>query len=343
MKISCRLILLAFAALCLPINAIGSPDPLFRDDAPLSVVVTAPLSTLLRARPEDPELAGTFTYKEADGTMVDLDMQIRGRGKFRFRICDFPLLRLNFKKSQVKGTLFENQDKLKMVVHCKDSRRYEQTVLREYLAYRLLNALTDLSFRVRLLQVTYVDTDERRPRMVRSAFFIEHEKRLAARIHREEAEIQQAEISAIRPDHLNLTAMFQFLIGNTDFSPNLGSNNECCHNHVMFGDGDKLLLAVPYDFDLAGLVNAPYAMPDPELGIQNVRQRLYQGHCINNSRVGSSIARFQEERDALYALVDGLEELEPTVRQSIASYMDEFYAIIGNPAEVERQIIGKCL
>jgi hypothetical protein len=335
--------MIAFAALCLPLAAAGSPDPLFRDETTLKVMITAPLGTLLRSRPDDPELAGIFSYKAADGTPVELDTRVRARGNFRLRTCDFPLLHLNFRRSQVAGTLLDQQNKLKMVVHCKDSLRYEQSVLREYLAYRLLNVLTDLSFRVRLLQVTYVDTDERRPRMVRSAFFIEHEDRLADRIGRDEAEIERTDVSALQADHLNLTSMFQFLIGNTDFSPNLGSDGKCCHNHAIFGNGVDPLLAVPYDFDLAGFVNAPYAAPDPELGIKSVRERLYLGNCVNNGYVEGSISRFDQERDTLYALVAELEELEPTVRQSIASYMDEFYAIIGDPREVERQIIGKCI
>ena len=343
MKVFCRTIMIAFAVLSLPVAAAGPADPLFDDDAALKVVITAPLTTLLRARPEEPPLAGAFSYKEADGKSVDLDMRISARGNFRKRTCDFPPLNLNFRKAQVEGTLFDHQDKLKMVAHCKDSRRYEQIVLREYLAYRILNSLTDLSFRVRLLEVTYVDIDERRPRMVRSAFLIEHKDRVADRIGREALDIVRTEISALQPDYLNLTSMFQFLISNTDFSPNLGSNNECCHNHEMFGNDAEPLLAIPYDFDLAGFVNAPYAAPDPELGIESVRQRLYRGYCVNNSHVEATVARFLEARDALYALVADREELELTVRDNIARYMDEFYEIIGDPREVERQITGQCL
>lgn len=343
MKVFCRTIIIAFAVLSPPAPAAGSPDPLFEDTAALKVVITAPLGTLLRARPEEPPLAGVFSYKESDGTPVDLDMQVNARGRFRKRTCDFPPLNLNFRKSQVEGTLFDHQDKLKLVAHCKDSRRYEQTVLREYLAYRLLNALTDLSFRVRLMQVTYVDVDERRPRMVRTAFVIEHKDRLAERIGSKDLDIQQTEVSALQPNYLNLTSMFQFLIGNTDFSPNLGSNNECCHNHEMFGNDGEPMLAIPYDFDLAGFVNAPYAMPDPELGIESVRERLYLGYCVNNGYVEATLDRFRESREALYALVADLEELEPTVRDNIALYMDEFYEIIGDPREVERQITGKCI
>jgi len=332
-----------FMVLWLSSAAAGSPDPLFQDDSALAVVITAPLSTLISERPKERWLAGAFSYREADGSAVHLDLQIRARGNFRHKNCDFPPLYLNFSKSDVEGTLLEHQGKVKMVVHCKDSLRYQQSLLREYLAYRLLNALTDQSFRVRLLQVTYVDSEERRGRMVRNAFLIEHADRLAARMGMKELNFARTEVSAIQPDHLNLTSVFQYLIGNTDFSPNLGSNNECCHNYAMFGRDEGLLVAVPYDFDMAGFVNAPYAEPDPELGIESVRQRLYQGHCINNGYVEASISRLEQARDTLYALVAERQELEPVVRQSIASYMDEFYTVINNPEEVEQQITGKCI
>jgi hypothetical protein len=42
----------------------------------------------------------------------------------------------------------------------------------------------------------------------------------------------------------------------------------------MFGIDDGPLLAIPFDFDMSGFVNTPYATPDTGLGIDNVRQRL---------------------------------------------------------------------
>ena len=342
MRVIQNVIMILLGALTMPAANAGTADPLFQDQSTLKVEITAPLSTLIRARPEIEYLPGMFSFKEADGTRVDLDLQVRARGNFRYRNCDFPPVTLNFRRSQVAGTLFEKQNKLKMVPHCKDSGRYQQAVLREYLAYRILNSVTGLSFRVRLLQVTWVDSDERRGRMVRMAFLIEHKNRLAARIGREDLEIGHAELSNVQPDHLNLASVFQYLIGNVDFSPIAGSNNECCHNYALFGSGDDPLVAIPYDFDLAGIVNAPYAEPDRELGVERVGQRVYRGYCANNGHVEGSISEFTKARDAVYALVADQQELEPVVCGHIARYMDEFYETIDDPREVERKIIGEC-
>ena len=123
----------------------GEPDPLFQGDSVIEIRITAPMKSLLRERSDEDYLPGTLTYTEADGSVVELDIGIRTRGNFRRqpRVCPFPPLRVNFKKSQVENTLFHDQDKLKLVAHCRDrSDRYQQHVFKEYLAYRILNTLT---------------------------------------------------------------------------------------------------------------------------------------------------------------------------------------------------------
>jgi hypothetical protein len=336
-------VMILFAVLAMPTAEAGSPDPLFQDDAALRVEITAPFSQLINERPKDRELPGSFSFKGPDGTAIELDLKVRARGKYRHTNCDFPPLFLNFKRSQVGGTLFDQQNKLKMVVHCKDSGRYQQSVLREYLAYRILNLMTDRSFQVRLLEVTYVDSEGRRPRMVRSAFLIEHENRLADRLGMQRLNIFPDGVEAIQADHLNLTSVFQYLIGNTDFSAILGWKDECCHNYAMFGTEDGSLAAIPFDFDMSGFVNAPYAEPDTGLGIDNVRQRLYQGFCVNNRYVETSVSKFLQARDTLYALVADQQALEESVRQRLATYMDEFYETIGDSQGVEREILDRCI
>ena len=72
-----------------------APDPLFQDDETLQVTITAPLTTLVRERPKDDYLPGVFQYTETDGTAVKFDLQIRTRGHFRHKTCDYPPLRLN--------------------------------------------------------------------------------------------------------------------------------------------------------------------------------------------------------------------------------------------------------
>lgn len=281
-----------------------APDPLFRDTEILKATLTGPLTTLVRKRPKDDYLVGLLEYTETTGEKVQLDLQIRARGHFRHEHCDLPPVLLNLKRKQTTGTLFEHQNKLKLVVQCERSNRSEQGLLKEYLAYRILNAVTDKSFRVRMLSITYVNTEKG---------------------------------STSEP-------RYAFLIGNTDFSPVAGKpDDKCCHNYVLFGENETPEWAVPYDFDQSGFVDAPYAEANPRFRLRDVRQRLYRGRCVNNEFVEGSLQAFREQRDAIYALVEEQPGLKPYVRREVTGYIDDFYALINDPRDVERDILEECL
>jgi len=319
-------------------------DPLFQDEEVLHLNITAPLSTLIRKRPKDDYLPGLIEYTEADGNVVKLDLEIRTRGHFRHATCDYPPLLLNLKKKQTDGTLFENQNKLKLVIHCGEAEKYEQVVLREYLAYRILNAVTDMSFRVRLLRVKYNNSEKSGGGQERYAFLIEHKNRLGARYGLKDLKVDRATVASIQPDRLNLTSVFEFLIGNTDFSPIAGApGDECCHNYVLFGTENDPIVAIPYDFDQSGFVDAPYAVANELFRIRSVRQRVYRGRCVNNEHLDASLKRFSDRRDAIYKRVREQEGLEPRVRKRAIRYIDDFYELIDDPQDVERKILERCV
>jgi hypothetical protein len=322
----------------------GPSDPLFRDVQILEASISGPLTTLVRERSQEDYLPGMFRYTAANGDEVALDLKIRARGNFRHKECDYPPVLLNFVKKQTRDTLFDKQNKLKLVIQCGKPERYEQAVLREYLVYRLLNAMTDLSFRVRLLRATYVNEEKDPPYQQRYAFMIEHKKRLAERFGLQELAIERTSVSAIRPDQLNLTSVFGFFIGNTDFSPIAGPpGDKCCHNYVLFGDGDRPILAVPYDFDQSGFVDAPYARPDHRFRIRSVRQRLYRGRCANNEYLDASLQKFRDSRETLYRIVREQEGLTDKVRKDLLKYMDDFFKIINDPRQVDRKMRDRCI
>ena len=322
----------------------GLPDPLFQSDETLQVTIEAPFTTLVRERPRDDYLPGLIKYLQADGTAVELDLEIRTRGHFRHKTCDYPPVLLNLKRKQTGGTLFEGQNKLKLVIPCKYADRYEQSVLREYLAYRILNAVSDLSFRARLLRVSFANTEKTKEPEIRYAFLIEHKSRLGERYELEDLQLERTTVASINPERLNLTSVFAYLIGNTDFSPIAGPpGDECCHNYVLFGNTIDPIIAIPYDFDQSGFVNAPYAVVNENFRIKNVRQRLYRGRCVNNEHIAASLQKFGDSRDAIYALIDEQEGLKPYVQEDLVRYVDNFYKLIDSPKDVERRMIDKCV
>ena len=328
-------------------DGLDTDQPLFATHDILTARIEAPLSTLIKERPEELYLDGMFYYIDAGGQEQALDLKIRTRGKYRLqkKTCNFPPIRLNFKKGQVKKTEFATQDKLKLVSHCQTRRKnFEQLVLREYLAYRIYQALTDKSYAARLMRISYVDTEKEKEPLVKYGFIIEDDGNIGDRLG-----LSRAMIRKIKPEELdarqaNLVAVYMYLIGNTDFSLILGPpDDECCHNAVLYSAGSAPYTPIPYDFDFSGIVDAPYADPNPRFKLRSVKSRLYRGRCINNHLLDETFAYFIEKESEIRGLINGLEGLDDRNRNEVIKYITGFYEDIQNPKMIQRKFINKCI
>lgn len=319
--------------------------PLFNSHDVVPVTITAPFSEIMATRSVEEELQGTFVYTDIEsGEEVTLDIGIRSRGRFRRKkeVCQFTPLRLNFRKT--KGTLLAKSDKMKLVTHCRTgSRKYEQALLKEYLAYRILNTMTDWSFRVRLLRATYVESTTGKAIVTAYGFLIEHDDQLAKRVGMKIDESERTSIAAIDGPHTNLVSLFQYLIGNTDFSPIQGPPGEaCCHNHVLLGN-ETTSISVPYDFDVSGIVSPPHAVPNPRFKLASVRQRLYRGRCANNGYLEDTFQAWRDRKPMIYDVINSQEGLSDSERKRTLGYVNDFYKIIDSKRQVGYRIVRACL
>lgn len=322
------------------------PDPLFQGTEMLEVRIVAPLSTIISQRPDEEELPATFEFTDSAGETLVFDIKIRARGKFRASkdICDFPPIRLNFAGSQTKGTLFHKQDKVKLVTHCQASERYNQVVLREYMTYRILNVMTDASFRARLMRITYVDSEGKRQDDVHYGFIIEDKDRLARRLGKSVLDISQTTVSSLDREYTNLVSVFQYLVGNTDFSMIQGIAGEpCCHNHVLFGNEGEKIWSIPYDFDQTGIVDAPHAGPNPRFKLRSVKNRLYRGRCVNNDLLEMTLAKFRDKHDEIMAVVNEVSASSKSSINSMTRFVEDFYRVLESDKRVDKELIKKCI
>jgi hypothetical protein len=329
------------------LGAPAAADPLFADDAVLKLSLRGPLGTLAKDKGDElPERPGQLVYTEADGRLVTLEVTLQGRGHSRRRqdVCTFPPLWVDLpKKKELEGTLFEGQGKLKLVTYCRPTDRHQQFLLKEYLAYRLFNHLTDASFRVRLLQVDYVDADKGDATTTRWGFFIEHKKRLAKRLDYPLREPVAIERQQVEPGHASRIEVFNFLIGNTDYSLiAAGPGRTCCHNAVLFELPDGQFLTVPYDFDMTGFVDPPYQMVSPDLRISNVRQRLFRGFCREGDHTRRAAQELLAERTALLDIVRGDPRLDERSRRKAIEYLESGFELLEDPKELERRVLDAC-
>ena len=238
----------------------------------LPITLVADFKTINKDHDPNSKQKYPGTVRLADNTEIPVQFRARGHVRRMARTCDYVPLRLEFEKPSGKGTVFAQQEALKLVVQCAGGGDFEQFILREYLAYRIYNVITKQSFRARLARVTYVDPAGK-ALGTRLGMFLEDDTDVARRLEGRVVELQRLLFDDMDADALMPAMIFEFMIGNTDVSI------YALHNVRVVQRPDKTLHVIPYDFDLSGLVNAPYAMPARGLMIKSVTDRLYRGPC----------------------------------------------------------------
>ena len=143
-----------FALLAFVLGSPAQADRLFESSEPLEIRVTGPLKQIRNERDKSESYKATLGSGEDN---FDVELRVRGNKRLNPDVCRYPPLWIDFEKDAIKKTLYAHQKNLKLVVLCKDTLRYRNYLRTEFLIYRMLNVLTPLSYKVRWLNVSYVD------------------------------------------------------------------------------------------------------------------------------------------------------------------------------------------
>ncbi|KAA9132512.1 hypothetical protein F3N42_04620 [Marinihelvus fidelis] len=301
------------------------PAKIFTTDNVLAVTIKGPWRTIGRNKNSGEEWQGEFSYS-ADGATVTLPVSLRARGLTRLDVCDFPPLRIGFDKQASKGTTFRGAGNLKLVTHCLKQEKYQAYPVKEYLAYRIYNQVTELSYRVQGMDIRYIDTETGRE-TERFGFLIEDPDDVAKRNGLLKLDIEGTIPPALDADETSLFMVFQYLISNLDWSVLGGPDEYCCHNARLAGKAidERPVYALPYDFDSSGFVDAHYASPPDGLRVRNLRQRLFRGFCMHNDAVPGAVQAIREQREAIMAMVNNEPRLDGRSMDSAVRFLDSFF------------------
>ena len=196
----------------------AKPSKLFSSSETLAVRITAPWKDFVRKDDYKGTYPANIEFTDDLGNTNKLDLTVERRGITRQRVCSFPPVKLRFEKAEVKGTTFRGQKSIKMVTHCKGGSIYVQYYLLEMLAYQMYNLITDFSFRVRPLSVTYVDSESGKEDDPVFAFLIEDDSDVAKRNGQKKLHIGNIRRSQLQPDEASNFALFQYMISNLDWA-----------------------------------------------------------------------------------------------------------------------------
>ncbi len=304
----------------------GGPFGLFEGEERLNVSLSFDIAAFMRDKPEDEYLdASIMIFTEGADTMA-ADIKVSARGNFRRRNCDFPPLMLNFKDAETGYSDIDALKKVKLVSHCMPDEDYETYVLREYLAYKIYNIVTDYSFRVRLLNISYYDNNHDTLYAVKTGFLLEPVSMLEDRFGVDEIEDIKISNKAVEENLLLKLSVFQHLIANSDWLVTI------MHNLKVFGNEESPedLIAVPYDFDFTGWVDAAYAVAREDLGLEDIRDRAYFGPCHSEEEYRDVLDYYMEKKDVFIDTIKEFEYLEGRNRRDLIRYIRSFYGLYRN-------------
>jgi hypothetical protein len=300
-------------------------ENLFDDDEILNIALRGSIHKLLDNRKGEAKYYPvTLTCKVQDSEM-SIPVNVKTRGHFRRdqSNCSYPPLLLTFSDTALNAlSIFPKHSSLKLVMPCKG----DKFVVHEWLVYKLYNLVTPQSFRARLVKVTLVDEDHKKMPEPFYAMLLEDEKQMAKRNNFITVKKKLKPYETMRGSFLRM-AVFEYLIGNTDWSVEYLQNIK-----LIAADSASVPVTVPYDFDLSGIVNAPYALPAPELKMNSVRDRRYRGYCVKDMKMfDSTIALYNGLRQKIYSLYDDCPLLDDKYKKQTNIFLDEFYSTINNP------------
>ncbi len=319
-------------------QASSSAKGLFDSDEILDITLSGKIRELLndRTSKEPQYFPLLLEYRADDSSVVSIPIEAKTRGHFR-RLkenCYYPPILLHFKSNDsLKSTIFKENSKLKLAMPC----RGEQFIIHEWLVYKLYNLITPKSFRARLVRVTLDNGKNKKPASPFYGMLLEEEQQMAKR----NGAIQVTR--KLRPEQTEINsfltmAMFEYMIGNTDWSIQYLQNIK-----LISADSNGVPIPVPYDFDMSGMVNTPYAKPAEELELNSVRTRRYRGYCMYDmTKFDGVIASYNQLKKEIYSTVTDCHLLDAKYINSTIKFLDEFYATINNPASFKKEFSYPC-
>jgi hypothetical protein len=325
----------------------AASTPLFDDEATINIRITGPIRDIAEEAVHSTKPhSATLELVGSGEKALPIELRARGLSRRRRDVCQFPPLRLKFNEKPAATSLFRKQEVLKLVTHCRSSESFQQYTLLEYAAYKMLNVITDASFRVRLANVEYVDSENGKTVAKRVGFFIEDIDDLSKRVGMKEIERPEVKPAQLASQAAASNSLYHYMISNLDWDASYGPPGEnCCHNGRVIGPTKTAqagVIVVPYDFDYSGLVDAPYAAPPDQIKVKSVTTRVWRGFCRHNDEVIAEAGQYLQRKADILAELEQTPGLTAKSKSKAAKYLEGYFKIIGDPKALDNKILKKC-
>jgi len=320
----------------------GEAQPLFQSKAPLEMTLTTNLRDLMRER-DSTRLrwfGAEMRYLDETGAEQRIPVELRARGHFRRQSsnCAFPPLFIRAERAVRDSSVLRGNPRVKIVTPCRPgSADFQQYIFTEYQAYQTYALIDSMHHRTRLVNVTYADSAARVRPITVTAFLLETAEEVADEYGLDHVETEGVTWEFTFPNEINALSLFQYWIGNTDWSVS------GLHNVALFRTADQMYRPVAYDFDWTGLVNPRYAFPNPTLGLSGMRERRHRGPCRTAEQWAPTIARFQAAKPAVDSIWSTpLPGQDARALVAAKRYLDQLWPILTDARAFKREVLDQC-
>tara|TARA_R110000868_G_scaffold1389_21_gene10819 strand:- start:4393 stop:5454 length:1062 start_codon:yes stop_codon:yes gene_type:complete len=313
---------------------------LFLEDQILPIKLSYSINEIKKETNDSTYIDSNLSYQLSDGSWGNIPIELRARGNYRLKNCYFSPLKIKIKKSVSKNTPFEGNKTLKAVLPCLLKSEGGDNVIKEYIVYKLFEVISPYYFKTRLVDLDFEQIKNNKNRTHRiKGFFIEDDKMLAKRV---DGEIYDRFLHPLNQDDLASVrnAFFQYMIGNTDFS------QAYLHN-VKLIFINKKMIPIPYDFDMAGFVDASYAVVSQiqgeSLGTTSVTDRKYRGFIRNEAVFEQVRQEYVSKKVKMLAVIDNNKDYfeDPNTFSTARTYILSFFDIISNDKKYKNEILDE--
>ena len=322
----------------LKIYAQNDSSELFNDGLDLKAQLSFDFKELYKDTNDSTFIKSKMVFSGNGIEEDSITVRIRVRGNFRKKICYFKPMRLEIRKKQAENTIFQKNRKLKLVVPCQNEKGKDELIYKEMLAYKFFEEFSDIHLKTQPLTLKIIEKKGNKEiEHTMFAFLIEDDNKVADRHEIKKFPKRRVSPMTVSDSSAINFALFSYMIGNTDWSMAYQ------HNTEMFFNGKKLV-AIPYDFDHSGLVNAYYAKPNPMLKISKVTERVYRGLCRRDPNVfaGMRDLYISKEESIFNILNTYKDNLSTKEFERVSGYVKSFYDIIKSDPEFQDKILSKC-
>ena len=263
---------------------------------------------------------------------ITFPLEVRTRGKFRRTRCEIPPVKLKFSKDSLQADQMNKMNEIKLVLPCLDRSDSEELIVREYIAYRMYETLSpNCCVKARLIQLQLKDNKKRRPKKM-FAMLVEHEEEVSKRMNCAVVQDWGIKPEQLQADQAALMALFQFMIGNTDWEI------ISCRNIMLLQASDSSkVMPVPYDFDFSGLVSAPYASPSSESGLKTVRDRFLMAKGMDEVALKRARQKIVDAKQELYQWCEN-QFLSKNAARDINLFLDTFFEAMEKNEEIPSKL-----